>query len=235
MTREPIKNIKERILDRIRSGQVVMRPKWHFVLKALLAAVGGLLLLLAALYLVSFILFVARQTGAWFGPGFGPPGVGALLRSLPWTLIILSVIFVAILEVLARRYAFAYRRPLLYSIAAIVLLVLVGGVLVAPLHRALFRDMREHRLSMFAERFYRGFGPLPFPSRELYRGTVAELTSGGLILEDFQGVTTSVRFTPRTRMIRGGTFAVGDEVAVFGMTSGTDVFAHGIRALPLSE
>lgn len=227
-----VKKIKDNILTRIRSGRVTMRPKWHFVLKALLAVVGGVLLLFATLYLISFVVFVTRQTGVWFGPGFGSPGFGALLRALPWALILLSLLFVAILEVLARRYAFAYRRPLLYSVTVIVVIVLVGGGLAAPLHRTPFRDAREHRLPMFAERFYRDFGPPPLPSRELYRGVVTELVPGGFVLEDFQGATSAVRTTPRTRVIGEKPLAIGDEVIVFGMSTGTDVRAHGIRVLP---
>jgi hypothetical protein len=236
MTQQNIKQIKDAILARIKNGQVSMRPKWHFVLKTLLIAVGGVLVLLAALYLVSFMVFVTRQSGAWFGTGFGGPGFGALLRSLPWTLIVLSLIFIALVEVVARRYAFAYRQPLLYSAVIVILLVLVGGALMAPLHQVPFQDMRMHRLPMFAERFYRDFGPPPLPSRELYRGVAVELLPGGFVMEDFQGSTTTVRFGPSGRMTQQDALSVGDEVVVFGMSTGTEVLARGVRILvPASE
>lgn len=228
-----MRKIKESVLNRIRSGELAMRPKWHFVLKTILATVGAVIVFLAALYLVSFIVFTARQSGAWFGPAFGSLGFAALLRSLPWTLILLSLVFVGVLEILARRYAFAYRRPLLYSVAVIIVLVLAGGAAVAPFHRTPFRDMPMHRLPVLTERFYRNFGPPPFPAREFYRGTITESLSDGFVIEDFEGATTTIRIPPRFPLRRIGAPppAIGDEVVVFGAASGTEISARGIRVL----
>jgi len=65
-------SIKADVLKAIKDGQVKMRPKWQFITKAALLIVGVVLVALTILYLVSFIVFVLRQTGLLFVPGFGP-------------------------------------------------------------------------------------------------------------------------------------------------------------------
>jgi hypothetical protein len=53
-------SISNNIEQAIKSGQVKMRPRWHFVLKTVLAISGGLFVLLTILYLASLIIFISR-------------------------------------------------------------------------------------------------------------------------------------------------------------------------------
>src|SRR4030042_4792350 len=132
MTEETNKNsLQNSILEKIKSGQAKIRPKWHFVLKTLLLAAGVLFGTLALLYLASFVLFVLRQTGSWFLPSFGWRGIMVFLISMPWLLVILGVVFIILLELLVRHYSFAYRNPLLYSLLGIIVFVIIASVFVA--------------------------------------------------------------------------------------------------------
>lgn len=142
------KSIRDRVAAAIASGQIKMRPRWHFAAQAALLAVGVILFALALLYVASFVVFIMHQTGLWRAPGFGWVGLRAFLFSLPWLLLAAALIFLVILEVLVKRYAFAYGRPLFYSVIGIVLLVIVGGFLVerTSLHRGLLRQAKENRL-----------------------------------------------------------------------------------------
>ena len=106
------KSIKNKVLEAIKSGQVKMRPRWYFILKTILVALGIVMIFLTLLYLISFIIFILRITGIWFAPAFGFEGYGIFLFSLPWLLVIISVLFAIILEVLVKRYSFAYRHRL---------------------------------------------------------------------------------------------------------------------------
>ena len=121
--------LQETLLAKIKEGQMVMRPRWHFVLKAVLGILGMIILAMAALYLISFILFALREAGLLFIPGFGFHGVGVFLFSLPWILILVSLIFIFLLELLVKRYAFGYRKPLLYSLFGVLGLVVLGSIL----------------------------------------------------------------------------------------------------------
>lgn len=224
----PLQSIHDKVLAGIKSGRVKMRPRWHFILKAALLLAGAGIISLALLYLVSFIIFSMRQTGVWLVPSFGMRGVQEFLVSLPWLLVILTVIFVVILEVLVRRYAFAYRQPLLYSALAIVLLVTAGGFAVAKtsFHGGFLNQAKLHQLPL-AEPFYVRFGIMG--PDDVQRGNIIELTDNGFTLGNQRDETLNIIITPETRFPLGTNFIEGDPVIVMGEREDDTVKAFGIR------
>lgn len=222
------KTLREQVQDAIHSGRVKMRPKWHFALRAALAGIGGVMVGFTLLYLVSFVLFVLRHNGVLFVPMFGFFGWYAFFVSLPWLLIFFLVLFVVVLEVLVHRYAFAYRRPLLYSALAIAILAVLGGQLVAvtPLHRRMFISAQHGGLPV-AGRFYRHYGR-PH-SRNIHPGVISELTPQGFVMQNRLGESLTVILTRRTRLPLGADFFAGDGVVVFGDRDDHTVHALGVR------
>ncbi|MBU6500605.1 MAG: hypothetical protein KGJ89_04080 [Patescibacteria group bacterium] len=228
-------SIKDSVLNAIKSGRAKMLPRWHFVLKGVLLAIGVLLLAFLLLYLVSFIVFSMHQTGVWFVPVFGLPGWFSFLRHIPWILIGLSLLFIIVLEILVRRYSFTYRKPLLYSVFAIVLIAGIVGIFAAPLHRGFFLSMRfggkrPPRPSIpFLDNFYRSFGFQRLD--DVHRGTITEMIPAGFVMENFGGETSTIIISSGTRLLPINDFEVGDTVTVFGEENGNSVQAVGIREI----
>lgn len=224
-------SMHDRIAAAIKQGQVTMRPKWYFILRAILALVGGILIALVLLFLISMIIFTLRQTGAGFAPAFGARGWMIFLRSLPWLLITLSLVFVFILELLARRYSFAYQRPLLYSALAIVILMVGGGFIIAgtSLHRQVARYAQDNHLPI-GEGFYRGLRQQQF--KNIYPGVIVATTTDGLMLYSRRGDMLTIIVTPETRIADESGLMTDQPVVVFGerITSGT-IRAFGIRLI----
>lgn len=208
-----------------------MRPKWHFVLRTALMLTGLFLAVLVLLYMVSFIMFVLRQTGVLFVPVFGFRGLVEFLFSLPWLLIFTAFVFLVILEILVRRYSFAYRKPLLYSLVGIILFVGVGSIFVSRsgLHEGFFHYAIERRLP-FAGPFYLGYGGARF--EHIHPGIVQDMMEDGFHLTDRRGNVFTVVIAPETRFPFGTDFRTGDDVVVFGesATSGA-IRALGIRRI----
>lgn len=225
-----ITSMHERVAAAIRDGRVNMKPRWHFILSAVLAVLGGVIAACLLLYCISFIIFMLQQTGVAFVPLFGLRGWLSFLRHLPWLLIVLSVIFVVLLEIFVRRYSFAYRRPLLYSAAGIVVLVMVGGFVVArtSFHPQMLFYAREHRLP-FGESLYRDLDERRFG--DVYRGIVVATTSRGFVLQDRQG-TSSVIVTEETLQPRQAEIVPGAFFIVFGDVSSGTIEAIGIHPGP---
>ena len=224
---EPNNSIHEQVLKAIESGEVKMRPKWHFVLKSALFFVGGLLLALTLVYLVSFTIFVLRQTGVLFIPGFGPHGLNVFLISAPWLLILMSLIFIALLQILVIKYSIGYGRPLLYSAIVILLLAILGGALVdrTSFHRKLFRRAENQRLP-FAGVFYKRFGESRPDNVTI--GSVSGLISQGYEIDD-RGEDIFVIVTPHTFLPDKQIFSINDMIIVFGNRQDATVTAEGIR------
>lgn len=223
------KGARGRVLGAIRDQGLAMRPRWYFVLRGTLAALGAVIALFGGLYLASLVVFLMRHTGAWFVPVFGARGWVALLLSLPRALMVLIGLFVIVLELLVRRYAFAYRRPLLDSAIVLAVLVAAGGIVVGltPLHGRLARLTSAHEVPFLA-RMYREFEA--WHRDDVHRGTVARSAPEGFIFDEYDGDVLTVKVGPATR-IEGGAPSVGETVVVFGPEDDGAIDAVGVRRI----
>lgn len=231
-------SIKERIAEAARRGDLTMRPRWHFVLMGTLVGIGAILAFLALLYIASFIVFSLHQSGAWFAPTFGSGGWFSFFRAMPWLLIALSVAFAALLEVLVRRYSFVYRKSLVVTLIAILVVAVAGGILGAPIHRSVFRLARRGPPPPIVGPLYRDFDFQRLS--DVHRGLIVRVvaTSGSIplafgtfLVEDDRGTQWTVRVGPRTRLPFGAEFDLGDTVVIFGPAQGTMIEAVGMREL----
>lgn len=227
---EKQKTIEENILATIKSGQLKMRPRWHFALKAFLAALGGVILGLTVLYLASFIIFILKQTGVLFVPAFGWEGWYAFFTHLPIFLIFLVIIFIAILELLVRHYAFAYRRPLLYSAIGIFVLVFLGALAVVNSHfHGDISEYADNNKETFVGKLYADYGRQRFS--DVHRGMIIQMINNGFIMRDRREDALMVVITRRTRLPFGADFSDGDIVVVFGPRNDGMVQAFGIQEI----
>lgn len=229
-------NLKENILSVIESGKVKMRPKWHFALKTILLIVGTVLVAFAVLFLSSFIVFILRQSGVIFVPGLGGSGLGLFVRSLPWYLILLTIVFIIVLEFLVRKYSFGYGKPLFYSALVILLIAIFGGIILemTPMHRGLYGYARNNRLPV-AGSFYKNFGGTMkhgFMGEKMVVGTIIQATSSGYILQTQNSEQITVYFDSETHFPFGKEFSQGDTVvAIVGTSNNGLNIAEGIRKI----
>lgn len=225
---EQQKTIKENILATIKSGQVKMTPRWHFVLKAVLAVLGAVIIFLTVLYLASFIIFVLRQTGVLLVPAFGWPGWLAFFTHLPLFLIFLVIIFIIVLELLVRHYAFAYRRPLLYSALGIFILAVAGAVALAnsSFHGGMSKYADDNKDTVVG-RFYVQYARPTFI--DVHRGMIINMINNGFMMKDRRQEVITIVVTRQTRLPMGADFSIGDIVVVFGDRDNDVVQAFGIQ------
>lgn len=217
------------IVAKIKTGQIAPRSRWYFVLRAILFGLGAAILFVSLLFFVSFVVFVLRASGLTGASSFGFRGAGLLLASLPWFLVAVSLVFLIVLEVLVRRYAFAYRRPLLLTLGGIFLFAIVGGFLAeqAGMHRAMLRFADERHLPG-ASPFYHRY--VDEHHERVRPGTIILLTGDGFFLRDPRDEEIRVIVTRDTRITPGTTIAEDEFVVVFGDTEpSSTIRAFGIK------
>lgn len=238
----PGHSMKHDILDVIAKGRAKMAPRWFYIGKAALVTTGLILFALAIVYISSIIFFTIRFNGIWFLPAFGFSAMRTVFFSLPWVLILLATVFVMILIVLVRRYAFAYKRPIVYSVLGLTLIVLVAGFIMS-------KSVMHQK---FVYRLHEGHPPFPFAGRiymsadrpsvqRVYIGDIDSMVATGFILKERKGGSFNVLIDAETRLPYGEIFEVGNHVLVFGkgdviINDGADITmpiktiqAHGIR------
>lgn len=221
--------LSEKVIATIEQTKVAMRPKWHFILKISLLIVGTVLLSLTVLFLASFIIFSLRQSGVWFTPGFGLSGWGILLSSLPWLLISIGVVFLALLGILIKKYSFSYGRPLLYSGIGIIAFAIIGGFLIAltPFHAGLF-DRVENGELPFGRGMYEQFGRPDIEN--VVRGKITEINNSSFVIQTENDEALAIFITPQTVMPRRP-LLLEDVVIVLGEQKGDIFEALGIQYL----
>ena len=221
------KEIERGVMDAIRSGRISMRPRWRFVVLGLAYAAATLAMLMLALALASFIVFSLRQTGALSAAALGPRGILIFFRSLPWMLLTIFFALLLTLERMMRRWQFAYLTPAAAIALTTLLAVIAVGWETAPFHKRPFRRARHGGIPL-AGALYRGYGMRHFDG--LHRGSVVATTSGGFLLEEGDGATSTVFVAAGTRM-PNRTLSAGDVVVIVsgrGDATGT-IRAFGIR------
>jgi len=230
---DKITQLKKNVLEAIRSKNVSMRPKWHFLLRAMLLVTGIIITFLSAVFLISLAVFALRSNGVWFAPMFGPRGVGLFLFAVPWIVVIASFVFIGVMELLVTHFAFAYRRPLLYSLLLIVAVVLLGSAAVArtSFHGKLSERARTDRLPLAGPLYERFGNQRP---KSVFKGVIVSATKNEMILKDSTDDEHVIIWTTKTHVAPEWLPEVGEQVVVFGegAPDGSTINAFGIHPIP---
>lgn len=143
-----VDSIEKNVLEKIQSGEVKMRSKTYFALKVALLVIVALLVLVTSALLVSFMIFSLRVSGRLFLLGFGGRGLVAFFLTFPWFILLADILFVVLFERLLNHFKFGYRTPLLYTLGASALIIILAGFGLdrISLHEALFQEAASHHL-----------------------------------------------------------------------------------------
>ena len=228
-TQQPHNSIKEKVLQKVASGSVIMKPKWHFILRSFLLVAGTVVVVCFVVYVASFVHFWLWKSGLLLAPAFGVQGTLLLLGSIPWVLIIASLVFIVVLEILVKKYAFAYKMPLLYSLTGVVVVVAAGGVMVSLLgvHPHIVEYIEDHELPVI-ERLYKNIGASSVP--HVYVGVITNIEEQGFTLQSPEEEQMFIQVGPQTQIVSPKLFR-GEQVIVFGQEDEENeiVQAFGIR------
>lgn len=220
--------IKDKILEKIKAGEAKPKPKWYFIAKAGALALATIITALALLYFISFIFFIVDEDGVSAVYAFGWRGLWVLLISLPWLLILVCTVFVIVLEIFLRDYAFVYRKPVMYSVVSIAVLAAASGWAISCTHLQAGAANRaaQGRLPL-AGRLYRGFGAQKF--KYVHPGSIMSIANNSFQMQNRQNEILAVIITPETRFPLGVEFNLGDNVVVLGENIKGVITALGVR------
>jgi hypothetical protein len=209
------KALHDSVFDAIARGKIKMRSKWYFVLRTTLKVVGSFIIGLFIVYIAGFIIFILRQSGALLAPEIGFTGWYIFFRSLPWLLILLSLVFILVLIIFVHHYSFVYQRPLLYSLIGILIIVTATSYFIAftPFNSSITNMLDYGNAPVFGG-YYGGYGEGEIT--DVHRGQIILIASNGFILEGLRGETSTVIFEPGTATSSIDSLKPGDLVVVFG-------------------
>lgn len=224
--------IKNKILHIVEKNNIRMIPRWQFVLYSVLGILGLFFSFLALVFIASIVVFVLSRYGFMYLPLFGFGATMHLLSSIPIQLGITAIILVFITEILARQYAFAFKKPLIITLLVITGASLIIGFLISltPMHHTLRNYARMHHMGMMEHMYDR---PAPFRDMKgmtVIRGTVIATSTKEVRIRLFDDTEVTVYATTSQEFMVLPNY--GSEVVVFGNTVDGSFVATIIKVLP---
>jgi len=220
---------KENILNKIKKGQVEMRPRVYFILKMLFFAVLTIFTFFLSLFIVSFIIFILKANGNLFLFGFGRSGFRMFLVSFPWLFGLLVVLLIGLLGIFAKEHKFVYTKPFAYSVLGIILMLLITGFLLSqtPFHNRLFDRAQRGGLPMMGQVYLKyGKGNV----KDLHIGKVLDYANESLSME-VCGKQIFVEINENTKFYANINIQRDSMVVVIGRETDGVITAKGIKLM----
>ncbi len=225
------------ILNKIRCDEVRMRSKTYFKLKLFLLTTMAFLILIVSILICSFVFFSIRESGQALLLGFGSKGFYLFLVLFPWTILMLGIALLVVLECLLRQFRFGYRSPTVYLLGGIVVSVLIVSFVVdrtTAFHKTLLKRADKNALPVFGG-MYEDVRRQPLSHKEVCRCEIVSLNENILTVRDDREVEGLLRTFVLSQNTATSSLKIGDTVLVMGEGEEGHMTMVGIEHFPQSE
>ncbi len=228
------KNIRKEVFSVISSGDIKVKPKWHFIVKSFAVALFTIILFLLFIYLTSLLLFVLRVNDIALIHGLGVHGVRVVITSFPWYIVFVAVTALIMMRLFGRNYPFFYRKTF-FAFLIITLAVGVAGIVIidtCSVHQSIYSAAKRGQLPV-GGRMYRNLANLNMD--DVYRGKIIKENNEAKIQLD-SGVVLNIIITQETKGKRiFYETDTGDQVIIIGDIENSTVTVNAFRKLRESE
>ncbi len=221
------------VLKKIQDEDITPLSKRLFHIRLIAVVAVILAVCIVTVFLLSYIVFGIRMGGYASLLDLGLTGWQVFLMLFPWTLLLIDLALIGVLEWLLRSFKFCYRLPSLYLLPSVVVIVLLGGYVIDRFH---VHDAVMGRSQDAAITFLKGFyesnkNPTPPPNEVgIFRATVTGI-SGNLLMVNFDD-TMRATSTPIGVFVEDPAFlrtiSVGERVFIKGQVVNGTLQAQAI-------
>lgn len=117
------KNLEKEIMSKVTTGQISMKPRWYFVIGAILSIAGFTAFSISAIFFTNVMLFLLRQHGP-----MGYIRLSNILESFSWWIPVVAVLGTVGGIFLLRRYDFSYKKNFLVIAIGFIATVIIAGI-----------------------------------------------------------------------------------------------------------
>ncbi len=205
-------SIKEKVLEKIKKGEIRMRPKVYFSLKKVFSLCLFAFAIFLSFFFLSFIHFHLISSGLWYLPKFGPKGFLVFFKNLPWVLIIFAFVLVFLSTILF--WNFSFRWPLFVSLLGIFLVLFFGSFAMEKMaiHPKLLLEAKEGRELPLISPIYLRYGEQKF--KEFHRGIIEKVSTSSVFIKKPDGEVLELKFEKWPEQIKE--MKEGEGVVIFG-------------------
>jgi hypothetical protein len=209
----------KKVMEKIKKGEIKMRPKLYFVLGSLVLGVGLAAALGLAAFFINLVFFRLRMQGPLGYLRFGPMGRRMFLEIFPWRLLLVALVGVLGGIWLLKKYGEGYKK----SLAAVLLMVLAMALALGWLADRAGINERLKQLPRTG-----GIYRMRFVAEKWLVGEVTEVGEQQLKVMTPAGEDLTVKWDETTRLLTGADFKVGDKIQVLGKKQDGEFKAEAI-------
>ena len=223
-------DVKDKVLEKIKAGQIKMKSKATFTLQKLgLKSSLGLIIALAIL-IFSLVIFFFKEQSSSQMLGLGDSATTTFITDIPFSWIIFIIALMIFATYLFRKYTFAYRKTWKFSFTNLAVIVILIGTLLSmtSFHNGVAAKAAESDRP-FLKSVYRRALTCDFDQEHLLIGIVQNVDRDGksaeIVTRGHQKMhlklfnDTRIKHAPRT----------GDAFAAVGYKEGNIFYAEGVR------
>ncbi|MBV9159376.1 MAG: hypothetical protein JO019_02135 [Candidatus Kaiserbacteria bacterium] len=228
------KNIRDEVLQKIRSGEVSMHSSGYLALRIGMLAFVVLAALVISVLIFNFISFTIRLSDDSQLLGFGPRGIVFFVTMFPWALLAADAILLVIAERLLRRFRFGYKNPALILFAGLAVLTLALGLLIdnaTPFNDRMLERAERHHLGPLDTMYARPHpGP---PEGGVCRCVVTAIGTSSVTAYNADASTSPIKIQfPQELASATSSVYVGETIFVAGDRDGNTIYAFGFHTMP---
>jgi len=120
-----ITNIEKTVMGKVRSSEIVMKPRWIFVVGSILMMVGLVGLGIGIAFLTNLMLFLFRRHGP-----MGQLRLQLLLDSFPWWIPVLAIVGIVLGIFMLKKYDFSYKKNFFLIIVGFIASIIISAWLI---------------------------------------------------------------------------------------------------------
>jgi hypothetical protein len=213
------KTIKNKVIQKIKSGEVKMRTRTEIVSEKF-GIGGGIVLLFLVLIIISAMVsyWFKLNSDLIFG-GYGGYGFRIFTQTFPYAFVFTFIGLFLLLSIILRKFDISYKKPFIGILSVIIGLVFVLGwfSLNNPYGRRFYQN----------EGKYFGMGRMINGTNSIY-GKVVQVSGETIILQTQDGQNITIQISKETHYPFGSP-KEGDAVRTVGTWNGKYFEAVGIR------
>ncbi len=120
-------SISNDVMERIKKGEIHMRPAVYFSLLSVSTIIAGIFAGIAMAYLSSIVFFWIKTLGV-SSKAYGlRRNLAETIASFPWWTVIIFCVLTAMTVFLVRRYGHAYKHKTRYIVLIIIAVAVIAG------------------------------------------------------------------------------------------------------------
>lgn len=207
-------DFQNNILNRIKSGEVQMTSRRHFVMKWLTLAITSIFFLILSFYIFAYVIFLFVDNGLMVIPFDSEGGLLKFIVEIPWTLVLLGLFSLFLFSVTSKTFYKIYKKPLITFYFSVLICVVLSHIIF--LETGTMKYLKE-------EAYRAGIKLAPAQllrfrdsqTQNLFIGTVVGTTSSSIIILNRQNVSQELFVIPEIA-IKTQSVLIGKRINAYG-------------------